>query len=433
MIKHVTLPDLRLHLREVKDGSILWINGNQAVHLNPVATSFIIAFIDSMNKSGSNTDFLPERVKDDIISKLRKKYSMPKDVIIKDFDKVYGQIITIGKGDACVFSEGSQIKDLSAIWEIAPARADLALTYRCNDKCSFCYVGERKMEELNTEYWKKIINELWKIGIPSVIFTGGEPTLRTDLVELVGSAKEFVTGVITNGRNLSPELCSELYKAQLDYVQVSIESADSGIHDRMVGVEGAWQETVAGIRHALKSKIIVTTNTTLTRLNINGFKNTIKLIQSLGVTNIACNSLICSGSGCMAIKDSGLNEDELQAALIDAKEYAITLGIDLQWYSPTCYLRLNPIDLGFGIKSCSAAKYNVTIEPNGDVIPCQSWFEQKMGNILKDNWTAIWDGAYAKSIRDGKFVPENCSNCEFMPTCNGACHLSRPPSEIRST
>jgi len=433
MIKHVTLPDLRLHLREVKDGSILWINGNQAVHLNPVATSFIIAFIDSMNKSGSNTDFLPERVKDDIISKLRKKYSMPKDVIIKDFDKVYGQIITIGKGDACVFSEGSQIKDLSAIWEIAPARADLALTYRCNDKCSFCYVGERKMEELNTEYWKKIINELWKIGIPSVIFTGGEPTLRTDLVELVGSAKEFVTGVITNGRNLSPELCSELYKAQLDYVQVSIESADSGIHDRMVGVEGAWQETVAGIRHALKSKIIVTTNTTLTRLNINGFKNTIKLIQSLGVTNIACNSLICSGSGCMAIKDSGLNEDELQAALIDAKEYAKTLGIDLQWYSPTCYLRLNPIDLGFGIKSCSAAKYNVTIEPNGDVIPCQSWFEQKMGNILKDNWNSIWDGAYAKSIRDGKFVPENCSNCEFIPTCNGACHLSRPPSEIRST
>ncbi len=159
MIKHVTIPDLRLHLREVKDGSILWINGNQAVHLNPVATSFMVAFIDVMNKSGTTTEFLPERVKDDIISKLRKKYSMPKDVLIKDFDKVYGQIIAIGKGDACVFGEGSQIKDLTAIWEIAPARADLALTYRCNDKCSFCYVGERKIEEINTENWKKIINE----------------------------------------------------------------------------------------------------------------------------------------------------------------------------------------------------------------------------------------------------------------------------------
>ncbi len=433
MIKHVTIPDLRLHLREVKDGSILWINGNQAVHLNPVATSFVVAFIDVMNKSGITTEFLPERVKDDIISKLRKKYSMPKDVLVKDFDKVYGQIIAIGKGDACVFGEGSQIKDLTAIWETAPARADLALTYRCNDKCSFCYVGERKIEEINTENWKKIINELWRIGIPSVIFTGGEPTLRPDLVELVGRAKEFVTGVITNGRNLSPELCRELYKAQLDYVQVSIESADKNVHDKMVGVAGAWQETVAGIKSAVSSKIIVTTNTTLTKSNIGGLKDTIKLIQSLGVTNIACNSLICSGAGCMAIKDSGLNEDELKAALINAKEYALTLGIDLQWYSPTCYLRLNPIDLGFGIKSCSAAKYNVTIEPNGDVIPCQSWFEQKMGNILKDSWTSIWDGAYAKSIRDGKFIPENCSGCEYMPTCNGACHLSRPTPEIRST
>ena len=200
----------------------------------------------------------------------------------------------------------------------------------------------------------------------------------------------------------------------------------------MVGVEGAWQETVAGIKNALNNKIIVTTNTTLTKSNIAGLKDTIKLIQTLGVTNIACNSLICSGAGCMAIKDSGLNEDELKAALVDAKEYALDLGIDLQWYSPTCYLRLNPIDLGFGIKSCSAAKYNVTIEPNGDVIPCQSWFEQKMGNILKDSWTSIWDGAYAKSIRDGKFIPENCANCEYMPTCNGACHLSKPPELIET-
>jgi radical SAM protein with 4Fe4S-binding SPASM domain len=56
-----------------------------------------------------------------------------------------------------------------------------------------------------------------------------------------------------------------------------------------------------------------------------------------------------------------------------------------------------------------------------------------MGNILQDSWTSIWDGGYAKSIRDGKFIPENCNKCEFMPTCNGACHLSRPSAEIRST
>jgi radical SAM protein with 4Fe4S-binding SPASM domain len=424
MIKHVTLPGLRLHLREVSDGSILWINGNQAVHLNPVATSFVVAFIEAMNKNGEKENFLPNKVKSDIIAKLKKKYSMPKDVLTRDFDKVYGQIIAIGKGDACVFTKDSKVKDLESIWEVAPARADLALTYKCNDKCSFCYVGDRKAEEMSTADWKKIIDRLWNIGVPSVIFTGGEPTLRKDLVDLVGSAKEFVTGLITNGRNLSKELCDALYKAELDYIQVSLESADRSIHDKMVGVDGAWQETVAGIKNALAGKIIVTTNTTLTKANLAGFKETIKLLHDLGVKNIACNSLICSGSGCMAIKDSGLTEAELKTALIDAKEYAKTIGIDLQWYSPTCYKRLNPIELGFGIKSCSAAKYNVTIEPNGDVIPCQSWFEQKMGNIMKAPWSAIWDGDYAKSIRAGKFIPKDCNGCNFMSTCNGACHLS---------
>jgi len=254
MIKHVTLPDLRLHLREVKDGSILWINGNQAVHLNPAATSFVIAFIEAMNKSGINTDFLPDKVKTEIISKLRKKYSMPKDVLTKDFDKVYGQIIAIGKGDACVFSEGSQIKDLTAIWETAPARADLALTYQCNISVLFAMSVIEKSKNSVSGSWNKILDELWKIGIPSVIFTGGEPTLRKDLVELVGNAKEFVTGLITNGRNLSPELCNELYKAQLDYVQVSIESADKNIHDKWLVSKALGRKLLVGSSMPLKVK-----------------------------------------------------------------------------------------------------------------------------------------------------------------------------------
>jgi len=57
MIKHVTLSGFKTALKRIKDGSILWINGNQAVHLNPVATSFIIAFIEAMNKSGTKSRF----------------------------------------------------------------------------------------------------------------------------------------------------------------------------------------------------------------------------------------------------------------------------------------------------------------------------------------------------------------------------------------
>ena len=121
---------------------------------------------------------------------------------------------------------------------------DLALTYRCQNSCSFCYCdGPRTTPELNTDQWKDIIANLWQIGVPNVLFTGGEPTLRTDLVELILEAEQFVTGLVTNGRNLSM-IASELHDASLDYIQVSLEASEPAVHDAMVGANGAWRETV---------------------------------------------------------------------------------------------------------------------------------------------------------------------------------------------
>jgi len=113
----------------------------------------------------------------------------------------------------------------------APARMDLAITYRCNLKCPKCYVGEKSVErELSTAEWVAVFGRLWAAGVPQVVFTGGEPTLRDDLVELVGQADEFVTGLVTNGTKLAA-LARPLREASLDYVQVTIESYDPKIHD----------------------------------------------------------------------------------------------------------------------------------------------------------------------------------------------------------
>src|SRR4030065_561521 len=115
-------------------------------------------------------------------------------------------------------------------------------------------------------------------------------------------------------------------------------------------------------------------------------KNSIEFLASLGVKGVACNGLICSGLGCKAIEKDGLSEEMLKGILQNACEKAKELKIEFNWYTPTCYKKLNPVDLGLGIKSCSAAQYNVTIEPDGTVIPCQSLFNHKMGHIKKDSW-----------------------------------------------
>jgi radical SAM protein with 4Fe4S-binding SPASM domain len=422
-IRHVTMPGLRLHLRRGAP-NLLWINGQNMLLLNDTAAEFIEAFIAVMSRYSNGLD--AKRFKLEVAVLIQQKYPLvPLDVLIKDFDNIYGSILEVGKG-SCPVSElslGSRETDPRA-WT-APPRMDLALTYRCNNNCYFCYTGgPQQVKELSTPQWKIALNKLWENGIPQVVFTGGEPTLREDLVELVDHAQQFVTGLVTNGRKLA-ELAQDLHRVSLDYVQVSLESAGAETHDRMVGVTGAWLETTAGIRQAIASGLEVITNTTLTQDNLEAFPDLIKMGSSLGLKVMACNTLICSGRGTCSKQERGLTMPELKAGLTRALEAASKAGIRLEWYTPTCYKQFNPLEFGFGVKACSAAQYNLTIEPDGSVIPCQSWFKDKLGNILNDPWTGIWNHPVATGIRDRKYIEgkEECRKCEQLSPCYGGCPL----------
>jgi radical SAM protein with 4Fe4S-binding SPASM domain len=277
---------------------------------------------------------------------------------------------------------------------------------------------------LNTAEWKRVIDKLWDSGIPQIDFTGGEPTLRDDLVDLIEHSKEFVTGLVTNGRKLAP-LAGALNRAELDYVQVSLESHLPEVHDKMVGVNGAWKETRDGIVEALKNNLSVITNTTLTRDNLALFPDLVQAGAGLGLKMMACNTLICSGRGTCSKKDSGVSPEELKNVLSKAVEAAHRGGIKLEWYSPTCYKQFNPLDFGFGAKACSAAQYNMTVEPDASVIPCQSWFKEKLGNILKDPWADIWNHPVAAGFRNKDYLKgrKECEGCEYLHQCYGGCPL----------
>jgi len=421
-IKHITVPGLRLHLRRDDSHNILWINSQKVLILNTTAADYVEAYIDAMR---STTQFDQSVVRSKIIKAIEERYpTVTKERILSDFDSLYAQILGIAENKCPVYDLGigQQVIDINKL--TAPPRVDLALTYRCNNKCSFCYTGgSHKSKELDTVDWTQILNKLWKAGVPQVVFTGGEPTLRDDLVSLISHAEEFVTGLVTNGRLLH-KLSISLKEASLDYVQVSIESNSQFIHDQMTGVSNSWAETVNGIRVAVTEGLNVYTNTTLTKHNADHFTSTIEFLASLGVKGIACNSLICSGLGCKAIQKDGLSEEMLKGILQNACEKARELKIEFNWYTPTCYKKLNPIDLGLGIKSCSAAQYNITIEPDGTVIPCQSLLNHKMGHIKKDSWEKIWGNKFAKKVRNHYFIGDECRSCSFLETCGGSCPLA---------
>ena len=407
---------------------MLWVNGQNLLMVNNTAAEFIEAFIDVM--WGHHDKLDPSEFKHSIVSRMRKKYpKVPADILTRDFDNIYGSILEVA-GGACPISDVNlETKGTGPTLWTAPPRMDLALTYRCNNNCYFCYTGgPQRVRELGTKDWKKVLDKIWDSGVPQVVFTGGEPTLRDDLVQLIDHAQEFVTGMVTNGRRLT-KLAKDLRRVSLDYVQVSLEAPGAEVHDAMVGVPGAWKETCDGIGAALGAGLEVITNTTLTSDNVASFPELIGKGSELGLKMMACNTLICSGRGTVAREGKEVPLDVIKATLKHALDVARDVGIRLEWYTPTCYRQLNPIEFGFGAKSCSAAQYNMTVEPDGSVIPCQSWLNEKVGNILKNSWESIWNHPICLRFRDKAYLKdrEECEGCEHLSQCYGGCPLEYSP------
>ena len=292
----------------------------------------------------------------------------------------------------------------------APHRMDLMVSamekdgaWHCNQKCLHCYAAGQPMgetPELSTDQWKTALDTLRRANIPQVTFTGGEPTLRSDLVELVGAAEWFVTRLNTNGRALTPELCAGLYDASLDSVQVTLYSAEGNIHNQLVGVNG-FNDTVQGIRHAVEAGLIVSVNTPLCSLNTH-YADTLRFAHSLGVRYATCSGLIPSGSACgQESRATALTPDELTDILRQAVDTARELGMELDFTSPGWLDEETLRELGLNlIPSCGACLSNMAVTPDGKVVPCQSWLsDAPLGDLLHDDWTDIWNDPRCAAIR----------------------------------
>jgi radical SAM protein with 4Fe4S-binding SPASM domain len=233
----------------------------------------------------------------------------------------------------------------------------------------------------------------------------------------------LVSGLVTNGRRLRDEsYFNSLVDAGLDHVQVTVESHDPKVHDKITGVEGSWKESVQGLKNAIASPIYTVSNMTLNKYNVGDILETIDFLNSLGLKQFACNSLIYSGKAPEVAKEFALDEALLEPVLTKIRDHARKLGMDFTWYTPTEYCVLNPLQLELGIKSCSACRISMCIEPDGTVIPCQSYFTP-LGNILKDSWQKIWRNPLCVEIRARKYVPEKCYDCPTLNICGGGCPL----------
>jgi radical SAM protein with 4Fe4S-binding SPASM domain len=403
----------RFHLRvDPKLKGVLMVDASRLLFLNGTALEMVRCMLEGKDEDAT-------------VGFMRKRFSkLDKARAHKDYGKVRRQLLDFVEGDDNAVkqvSSGSQ--SIGADDLPSPYRMDLALTYKCQNECGHCYNEDREVEEMPPERWSEVIDRLWEIGIPHIVFTGGEPTTKPFLKDLIAKseANGQITGLITNGRQLREEgFVKGLVVAGLDHVQITVLSHKESAHDTMTGQEGSWSETVEGLKTALAEDLYVSTNTTIMSENIEDVEETMRFLIDLGVRNISFNGIIRSGKG----KDTrAVSYSDLEALLQRLITIAEDNEINLVWYTPTPYCELNPLQYGLGIKQCTACSLNMAIEPDGSVLPCQSYYEP-LGNILKDDWSSIWDHKLCGGIRSREYMPEKCAECELAQVCGGGCPLS---------
>lgn len=422
-VRHITLDPkgpgvVRIHMIPPRDDTpdapfLLLLNGAQLVPLN-LSWAIMLANLMDQLQAYEGQDLAEdqwEALLTAAVEETHRTYPRTKrQTLASDLHLMLTSLVAIAQGREPEAEVGLLSLSDYAPEMTAPHRMDLMVSamekdgaWHCNQKCLHCYAAGQPMgetPELSTEQWKTALALLRKANIPQVTFTGGEPTLREDLAELVQAAAWFVTRLNTNGRLLTPELCAGLYEASLDSVQVTLYSAEGNIHNQLVGTNG-FNDTVQGIRHAVEAGLIVSVNTPLCSLNTH-YAETLRFVHSLGVRYVTCSGLIPSGSACgQESRATALTLEQLTEVLRQAVDTAEELGMELDFTSPGWLEEETLRSLGLNlIPSCGACLSNMAVTPDGKVVPCQSWLsDEPLGDLLHDDWADIWNSPRCAAIR----------------------------------
>ena len=425
---HLVPPKFRL-LRS--SAYIVILNG---YYLLPIGYSWALIlsnFMAEVNKFDGKpiTGADEEAIAENTVRKVRKIYpSVKEDEIRADMDVLLHVLFAVARGD----DPQMQIEKLSirAYGKnmTAPHRMDLMVSamtdgqgkWQCNQKCVFCYAAGQQMaavKELTTEQWKQAIDRLEKARVPMVTFTGGEPTQRSDIAELVGYAKRMVTRLNTNGVNLTAELVRDLKAAGLDSLQVTLYSYDEAIHNALVGSDH-FADTVQGIRNAVAAGLDISINTPLCKKNAD-YEKTLAFAHALGVRFATVSGLICTGMAGINHGEYDLSTEELTAIVANAKAFCNAHEMEMDFTSPGLIPKEKLEELGMNVPMCGACLSNMAIAPDGTVVPCQSWLggDAALGNILTDPFKKMWTHPMAARLR--RMTEEQALRCPFRAQKGG--------------
>lgn len=321
-----------------------------------------------------------------------------------------------------------------------PNHPVIEITSRCNLKCIHCHANtEDKTEsyddssELSTIQVKKIIDDLVKIPeFRMIVYTGGEPFVREDLIEILEYSKfrGFTNVIATNGTLITDDIARKLKKAGVVGVAVSLDSTIPEIHNQIRQNKNAFNLAMQGIESIRKAGILLQVNTTAMEYNFNNLEDLIRLADSLNCGIMLMYQLVPVGRGCI-IKDAALDQNSNEKLIKYVSNVQKDVSVVVETVAGPQYwpylIESRKVNKSFYSKlskklfyGCTAGIGLVYIKANGDVWPCP-FLEIKAGNILEKPADIIWkESKIFNDLRNREnMLKGKCGQCDYKSICGG--------------
>lgn len=301
------------------------------------------------------------------------------------------------------------------------------LTHRCPLQCPYCSNPvelERSGAELSTAEWKKVLSELAEIGVLQIHFSGGEPTARKDLVELVQHASDvgLYSNLITSAVLLTRDRLAALTDAGLCHVQISFQGNEPVMADRVAGFKNAHAKKIEVARWTRELDLPLTVNAVMHRQNLHQLKDIIDMAVALDADRLEVANVQYYG---WALKNRAalmptMAQIEDTNALVDAARIRLKGVLDIDYVEPD-YYALRP-------KKCMGGwgRQFFNISPSGKILPChaaESITGLEFLSVRSNHSIAwIWQNSEAfNRYRGTGWMPEPCKSCAYKEIDFGGC------------
>ena len=311
------------------------------------------------------------------------------------------------------------------------------VTRACNLACKHCR-AEANPEpfpgELTTHEAKELIDSFPRTGSPIIIFTGGEPLLRSDVFELSAYAKGKGLRCVmaTNGTLLTPDVVTQMTDSGIERVSISIDGPEAQSHNLFRGVSGAFEASMQGIEALKQGGLEFQINTTVTRNNLNQFRDIFDLAQRIGAVAWHIFLLVPTGRGDQ-IREEVISAEEYEQVLNWFYDFRKTTSMHLKATCAPHYHRILrqrakeeglPVDFAhFGLdavsRGCLGGIGFCFISHAGQVQPC-GYLELDCGQVREKPFPEIWaTSPQFEKLRDHTAYTGKCGRCEYHKVCGG--------------